>query len=111
MVEIKKINRIEKQHYRASKEWKEFREQMKQRQKVCQLCGAPLHGRWNLHHCIDCKTIEEYKSKTTSEFLCLCSECHKYCHWIARKKSTSKYIIKIKQILKAIHFGDSWIKW
>lgn len=104
------MTRIDKQKYRATREWKEFREEMKQRQKYCALCGSPLHGTWNLHHVHDCQTIEEYSSKNPSDFLCMCNECHKYGHWIARKKSDSKYIIKIKQILKSIGFGDDWIK-
>ena len=110
MVETKKINRIDKQHYRASKEWKEFREQMKQRQKCCALCGAPLRGRWNLHHVKNCLTLEEYTSKNKNDFLCLCNQCHSFAHWAARKKSTSKFFIKIKQLLKSICFGDDWIK-
>lgn len=104
------MNRREKEKYRQSREWKCFRNEMKERQKVCQLCGSPLHSRWNLHHTHDCKTIEEYKSHNPNDFLCLCGECHKFGHWIARKKSSSKWITKMKQILKAINFGDDWIK-
>src|SRR5574344_990453 len=106
MVETKKINRVEKQHYRNSKSWKEFREQMKKRQKCCALCGVPLHGHWNLHHVKNCLTLEEYTSKKPSEFLCLCSECHKYGHWIARKSCEIKIFIlrKIKSLHCRLYF-------
>lgn len=95
--------------YRATAEWRDFRESMKQKQKYCALCGAPLKGRWNLHHKHDCKTIEEYESKNPDDFLCLCGECHQCLHWISRKKSTSKWAVKMKQVAKAIDFGD-WVK-
>jgi|SRR5574344_1524004 hypothetical protein len=104
------LTRKDKEKYRASREWRNFRDQMKERQKVCALCGAPLKGRWNLHHIHNCTTIEEYMSHNPNDFLCMCNECHKFGHWIARKKSNSKWIVKIKQCFKAINFGDDWIK-
>jgi len=101
----------DKAKYRATAEWKKFREQMKQNQKICQLCHAPLKGRWNLHHVHHCKTIEEYESKNPNDFLCMCNECHKYCHWIGRKKSTSTWVIAMKRNIEAIGFGSDWIKY
>lgn len=97
--------------YRATKEWKDFRAEMRQKQKLCALCHAPLKGRWNLHHVHNCKTIEEYESHNPNDFLCMCSECHKYCHWIGRKKSTSKWVIAMKRTIEAIGFGSDWIKY
>ena len=101
---------LDRQKYRTSNEWRSFREQMKQQQKVCKFCGAPLKGRWNLHHIHNCKTMEEYMSHNSNDFLCLCNQCHTTLHWIARKKSKSKFFIKMKQIAKSIGFGDDWIK-
>src|SRR5574344_999266 len=81
------LTRKDKEKYRASKEWKEFREQMKKRQKCCALCGVPLRGKWNLHHVKNCLTLEEYTSKNKNDFLCLCNQWPKLTLIISRPKN------------------------
>jgi len=95
--------------FRRTQKWKNFRKMMLQKYPCCKFCDSKKATR-TVHHIYDCATQEEYEDLKENRFIVLCSQCHNYLHWIGRKKSSSKAVLKIKKIAQSIGFGNDWIK-
>lgn len=68
---------------RASKEWKEFRNLMKNSQRFDAITGKPLYAGWNLHHL--CLKDEEYANLEPDNFVCLNRKSHEMIHFLYGK--------------------------
>lgn len=95
--------------FRRSKKWKTFHDYMIERHPYCAFCGSNKATR-TVHHTHICQTEDEYEDLSEDRFIVLCSQCHSFLHWIGRKKSTSPYVLAIKNIALKIGFGSDWIK-
>lgn len=99
----------DKQKFRHSREWQNFRQYMLSKYPVCAFCGNSKSTK-TVHHIKECLTKAEYENLDETRFIVLCSNCHRTMHTYANKKALSEPIIQLKIILQKIGFGDDWIK-
>lgn len=93
----------EKNAFRRKKEWKEFsKEFLKANNNKCIACGNKAKL---VHH----KYLEDYTRLEYDRFLPLCNFCHRSLHLFAQKKGLSPFILKMKDLLRELDFGE-WIK-
>lgn len=97
------MNSKEKNAFRRKKEWKEFSKEFLKENPKCCFCGCSKPT--IVHH----KYLEDYTLLEKDRFLPFCNADHRMCHRIAQKKGLSPFILKMKDLLKELDFGE-WIK-
>jgi 5-methylcytosine-specific restriction endonuclease McrA len=99
----------DKQKFRQSRQWQNFRKYMLEKYPACAFCGNSKSTK-TVHHTKLCETKEEYENLEETRFIVLCSNCHRTMHTYANKKALAEPILQLKRILQSIGFGDDWIK-
>lgn len=67
----------EKNAFRRTVRWKQFSERfLTSKHRVCEICGCRTAKMYNCHH----KYKDDYTNLAPNRFMCLCHECHMYCH-------------------------------
>ena len=95
-----KNNQNWKKIFRQTKKWKEFRQKMRDRDKVDYVTGAKLTRLFNLHHLKMTNIEEEYTDiSDDSEFICLNPLTHKCLHFLWGK-DWRKRLQKISELLE-----------
>lgn len=91
-----------KRKFRGSKEWKEFRQYMRSKQKVDPITGAKLTAMANLHHLdLNDEHYEDLSDET--HFVFLNQAMHKVVHALFLKsdpKAWRKRVLNLIRILK-----------
>jgi len=78
----------EKNDFRKSIRWRRFSEQfIRSKQRTCEICGMQNAKMYNVHH----KYKDDYENLSPHRFMCLCRECHLYCH---RKQARLKDVAR-----------------
>lgn len=73
------ITEQEKIEFRNSEEWRNFRNQVAERQQYKDyITGMPLIDNWNCHHC--CMINSEYKNLNFQNFIAVNKDTHKKIH-------------------------------
>lgn len=68
---------VEKNDFRKSPRWVRFSASFIRRKgRKCEICGTTVAAVYNVHH----KHKDDYENLTPNRFMCLCRECHLYCH-------------------------------
>lgn len=68
---------IEKNAFRKTKRWINFSASfIRSKGRKCEICGTTKAKFYNTHH----KFKDDYTNLSKNRFMCLCSECHRYCH-------------------------------
>lgn len=68
---------VEKNAFRKSLRWQRFSERFLERKgHKCEICGITTAKMYNTHH----KYKDDYTNLNPTRFMCLCRECHSYCH-------------------------------
>lgn len=86
----------EQNKFRATKQWKEFRLEMKKLQKVDQVTGQPLRKGWQLHH-LDSQHYDDLDPK---KFICLNPMSHELIHFMARQRNLELVLKNLKKFVK-----------
>lgn len=82
---------IEKNEFRLSDRWKQFSARfIRKKGRKCEICGSTTSAVYNVHH----KYKDDYENLSTNRFMCLCRECHRFCH------QKQKYLPTIAKNLK-----------
>lgn len=85
-----------KEEFRKTKEWLDFRDDMKDIQKTDQLTLKPLRKGWNLHHC----DPKNYEDLDPIKFECVNKTSHRIIHEIYRYyKRDPEILDRLKGIL------------
>lgn len=67
----------EKNKFRRSPRWINFSKSLIiQRGRKCEICGITTARLYNTHH----QFKDDYENLSPGRFLCVCRECHSYCH-------------------------------
>lgn len=95
-------NAKEKQKFRATAQWKKFRNFLKKNRKVDELTNSPLRKGWQLHHLdLDPKN---YKTLLEENFSCLNIKSHDLIHFLYRYYEKDKTIInRLENILEKMY--------
>lgn len=74
------MNSKEKQQFRNTKEWKDFRDKIKKKQKKDPITNKPLTKNCNLHH----RDFDEnkYNELIEEKFICLNPQTHDVLHFV-----------------------------
>ena len=93
-------NSDKKAKFRKSKEWKEFRKKIYEKQKGCDyLSGKKLYKGHNIHH-LD-MSIENYDKLDEDNFIALNKQMHDVVHILFRYYKNDKTILsRLEQILE-----------
>ena len=82
----------EKNAFRRSKEWKEFRKKLiEERGQNCEVCGKKT-ARLQCHHADD--SLENYKNLDPSKFFLVCALCHQAISDLSRIKPENRYRLR-----------------
>lgn len=85
-----KSTQAEKRKFRASREWKEFRDKMREKQKVDPVTGQKLTRMANLHHkCLDEEKYEDISDE--DNFVFVNHLTHKVIHFFFSKSNPSQW--------------------
>jgi len=96
------MNGKEKQKFRNSKTWKEFKKKIDKLQPVDQLTRKKLSKRHQLHH-LDLNP-DNYEKLLQENFLNLNPESHKIIHWVYSRYIKDPAIIeRMTDIIKAMY--------
>jgi hypothetical protein len=91
-----------KRKFRGSREWKEFKARMRERQGgTCQITGGKLTKMWQLHH-MDLDE-ENYQVLDEDKFVCLSWNMHKVVHALYVKSKPREWrsrVLRLISILK-----------
>lgn len=91
-------NQKAKQKFRASKEWKNFRDRKRHEQKVDPVTGAKLTRMSNLHH----KDLDESHYEDISNednFVFLNQMTHKVVHWFFSKSHPKQWRERLERLI------------
>lgn len=106
---MRKNNQNWKKNFRNSKEWKEFRRSMREKQKFDPVTGQKLTPLFNLHHCD--LSEENYMDLSNEEnFVCLNQATHKLIHFLflkSKPREWRKRLMNIIPILERMEFLNS----
>jgi hypothetical protein len=94
----RKNNQSAKTKFRATKKWKEFRDHMREKQKVDPVTGQKLTRMANLHHCL----LDETKYDDLSNednFVFLNQMTHKVVHWFFTKSKPKQLRERLENII------------
>lgn len=89
----------QKTKFRQSTKWKDFRKEMKQKNKVDFLTQKPLYSGWNLHH-LDLNEANYEKIENEENFCCLNRLSHEFIHWLFRYKDWREILKRIYELLE-----------
>lgn len=99
-----------KRKLRASKEWKEKRQQVRENQKIDPITLNPLTKSFNLHHLSQSKKIEDYTNLEDERFVGLNAQSHDCLHFLYRiyeREDNFDMLERIKELLiKMKEFTD-----
>lgn len=96
-----KNNQQWKQKFRNSRKWKEFRQRIKDKQKVDPITGQKLTKCFNLHHMILTDNVEEYTDISNEDnFVGLNNYSHKTVHYICTRKDWRKRLLNLIALVK-----------
>ena len=71
------MNYKEKNEFRKTQRWIRFSERfLASKGHKCEICGIIGAKQYNTHH----KFKDDYQNLASHRFMCLCRECHAYCH-------------------------------
>lgn len=89
-----------KRNFRTTKKWKQFKKEMRNRQKVDYLTGKKLiAGKWQLHHLN--MSAEEYEILDCENFICLNAMTHKLVHYLYDVyKEDPQMIVRLVEIFE-----------
>jgi hypothetical protein len=89
-----------KRNFRTTKKWKQFKKEMRNRQKVDYVTGKKLiAGKWQLHHLN--MSAEEYEMLDYENFICLNAMTHKLVHYLYDVyKEDPQMIVRLVEILE-----------
>jgi len=90
-----------KTKFRASKEWKEFRDRMREKQKVDPVTGAKLTRMANLHH----KDLDEANYTDLSDeddFVFVNQMTHKCIHFLFSKSKPKEWRRRIEKLIEIL---------
>lgn len=93
-------NQKQKSKFRRSKQWAEFREEMKAYQDGKDyITQGRLPKGWNLHHAN--LNPEAYEKLNTTDFFCLGGQCHDFIHWLYRYYRKDRSVIeRLQRVLE-----------
>lgn len=95
---MKKSNQTAKRKFRASKEWKDFRKYMMNKQKVDPVTGNKLTKMFNLHHLdLDENHYEDISNE--NNFVCLGYKTHELVHFLFSKTKPKQWRERIKRLI------------
>lgn len=95
---MRKNHQDMKKKFRTSKEWKEFRQYMRDKQKTDPVTGQKLTRMANLHH----MNLDETKYTDLSkeeDFVFLNHYTHKMVHWLFSKSNPSQWRDRIEKLI------------
>lgn len=97
---MRKNNQDWKKKFRQTRKWREFRQEMKERDKVDYVTGAKLTKMFNLHHLLLTNEEKEYTDiSDDSKFICLNQLTHKTLHFLWGK-DWRKRLQKMSELLE-----------
>lgn len=90
-----------KQKFRNSKKWKDFRNKMREKQKVDPITGQKLTKCFNLHHMFLTDKEEEYTDiSNENNFVCLNNYSHKCIHFICNRKDWRRRLLNLIMLVR-----------
>lgn len=96
-----KNNQKDKQKFRASKKWKDFRDKKRKEQKIDPVTGAKLTRMANLHHCnLDESQYEDISNE--DNFVFLNQATHKVVHFFFLKSKPTEWRKRIERITQIL---------
>lgn len=97
----------EKQKFRATKRWKEFRDKIRHIQIKDPVTGAKLTRMANLHHmCLDESKYEDLSNE--DHFVFLNHMTHKCIHFLANKKDWRKRCLMMILLVRKMARINGW---
>ena len=95
------MNQKEKQKFRASKKWKDFRDKKRKEQKVDPITGAKLSRLANLHH-LDLNEEHYEDLSDESHFVFLNQAMHKTVHAMFLKSKPREWRKRVLALIKIL---------
>ena len=95
------MNQKEKQKFRASKKWRDFRDKKRKEQKVDPITGAKLSRLANLHH-LDLNEEHYEDLSDESHFVFLNQAMHKTVHALFLKSKPREWRKRVLALIKIL---------
>lgn len=95
-----KMDTKERQRFRNTKQWKEFRRKLIEKQKKDAITGNPLTITANCHHCL--LDYERYTELNDENFVMLNKESHDVTHFFFLKSKPREWRKRVLNLIKIL---------
>ena len=94
------MNTKDRQKFRSTKRWKEFRKQLMDKQRKDGITGNPLTPTANCHHCL--LDYERYTELDEENFVMLNKESHDAVHFFFLKSKPREWRKRVLNLIKIL---------